>query len=302
MWRVAIVLALLVCAAVALRGQLPGTYRFERQSSTNPTLSLVAVVALLAVALTILTFALLTRTRKAPSSVQDAPHALSGERGELRTKWVVIALAIMLGWLLVVVLVARLGAPTAADQPSNRRASPPGTPAAPSPDAKPPDPTGAGDVTVRYLIVATVVLMVILTIGFIVQVSRRQAPVPLQRVHPFEPAQRRVGSETLVRAAELGLREIGDASRDPRAAIIACYAAMERGLAAAPGAVPLDSDTPSEVLARAVDHHAVSTDSATELVQLFTEARFSPHVMTEMHRDNAVVALRQVLADLRVAS
>jgi hypothetical protein len=53
------------------------------------------------------------------------------------------------------------------------------------------------------------------------------------------------------------------------------------------------------VLARAVDRHALHAESATQLVDLFEEARFSPHVMNEGHRDAAVDALRLVLADLR---
>jgi hypothetical protein len=74
---------------------------------------------------------------------------------------------------------------------------------------------------------------------------------------------------------------------------------MERELTHVPGAVPLDCDTPSEVLARAVSHHALRAASATRLVELFEEARFSPHVMNEGHRDIAVDALRLVLVDLR---
>jgi hypothetical protein len=97
----------------------------------------------------------------------------------------------------------------------------------------------------------------------------------------------------------VGLAEIGDLSREPREAIIACYAAMERELTRVPGAAPLDCDTPSEVLARAVGRHALNADSATRLVDLFEEARFSPHVMDEGHRDSAVEALRLVLEDLR---
>jgi hypothetical protein len=53
------------------------------------------------------------------------------------------------------------------------------------------------------------------------------------------------------------------------------------------------------VLARAVDHHALAPDSATQLVDLFEEARFSPHVMNEGHRDAAVAVLTQVLGELR---
>lgn len=93
-----------------------------------------------------------------------------------------------------------------------------------------------------------------------------------------------------------------DLSREPREAIIACYAAMERELAHVPGAAPQDFDTPSEVLARAVEHHVLHADNAVELVNLFTEARFSPHVMNEGHRDEAVRVLRLVLDELRSRS
>ena len=66
-----------------------------------------------------------------------------------------------------------------------------------------------------------------------------------------------------------------------------------------PAAVPQDFDTPTEVLARAVENHALSVDSAGELVNLFEEARFSPHVISEAHRETALNVLRLVLAELR---
>ena len=97
----------------------------------------------------------------------------------------------------------------------------------------------------------------------------------------------------------MGLAEVEDLSREPRRAIIACYAAMEGELSRVPDAMPQDFDTASEVLARAVAHHALGPDSATQLVDLFDEARFSPHVMTEAHRDAAVRVLQRVLAELR---
>ena len=111
---------------------------------------------------------------------------------------------------------------------------------------------------------------------------------------PAEP----LGQQVLARAAERGLAEIGDLSREPREAIIACYAAMERELAHIPGSAPQDFDTPTEVLARAVARNSLSAQNATELVHLFAEARFSPHVMTEQHREVAVSALQLVLAEL----
>ncbi len=67
---------------------------------------------------------------------------------------------------------------------------------------------------------------------------------------------------------------------------------MERELENSPDVVPRESDTPTEVLARAVEHHALRADNATELVELFEEARFSPHVMTEDHREAAVRVLQ----------
>jgi uncharacterized protein len=66
--------------------------------------------------------------------------------------------------------------------------------------------------------------------------------------------------------------------------------------------MPLDSDTPSEVLARAVEHHAIHPGSANELVDLFAEARFSVHVMNEGHREAAVRALQVVLAEVRTVA
>ncbi|PRC48471.1 DUF4129 domain-containing protein, partial [Mycobacterium sp. ITM-2017-0098] len=111
-----------------------------------------------------------------------------------------------------------------------------------------------------------------------------------------------VAGADLARAAELGLAEMGDLSRDPRAAIIACYLAMERELEKSPGTFPQDSDTPSEVLARAIEQQALPADSATALVDLFEEARFSPHVMNEGHRADAVEALQSVQRQLQGAT
>lgn len=94
------------------------------------------------------------------------------------------------------------------------------------------------------------------------------------------------------------MAEVGDLSREPREAIIALRGNGTR-TGQCPGAAPQESDTPSEVLARAVEHHAIHAGRATELVTLFAEARFSTHVMNEGHRDSAERALRLVLGELR---
>jgi hypothetical protein len=153
---------------------------------------------------------------------------------------------------------------------------------------------------VRYLIASTLALLVLIVVGAVVAARRRRVGVaPIVAPEPIGPLTPTTASESLARAAEVGLAEIGDRAREPREAIIACYAAMERELAHVPAAVPQDFDTPTEVLARAVENHALHVDNAVELVNLFEEARFSPHVMNEADRENAVGVLQLVLAELR---
>jgi hypothetical protein len=85
--------------------------------------------------------------------------------------------------------------------------------------------------------------------------------------------------------------------RDPRAAIIACYAAMERGFAAA-GSAPAAADTPAEVLARATGAGLVRSGSAARMAGLFRRARYSSEPMTGADSAAAASALDQMQADL----
>ncbi|WP_309227900.1 MULTISPECIES: DUF4129 domain-containing protein [unclassified Mycolicibacterium] len=300
----ATVLVLVVLLAFALRGHLPGATPAPARARTDSPLSLLALVVLLAVALTGFAFAVITAPRKQaqPAAADLGPPMFGEMRVQLRWRWVLFALVVLLSWLIVVVLIVRLTAPTDLAVPSAPPASPSTAVPPRSPGQRPPDTTGTGSSALGYLAAATVIMLLVVVFGTIMHSRRMRSVTGYQDSESEAPSQRPGGPERLVRAAELGLEEIADLSRDPRTAIIACYAAMERGLAHAPAAVPQDSDTPSEVLARAVRHHALSADSATELVELFTEARFSPHVMTENHRDTAVRALHRVLAELRSLS
>ena len=172
---------------------------------------------------------------------------------------------------------------------------------APAPAEQPEEPEPSSNVF-SLLAGSTVLLMMVVFVGAAIagrrqrrardSAGRRQATntgLPTPASEPIRSPGRR----------KSGWPRSGDLSREPREAIIACYAAMERELENSPEVVPRESDTPSEVLARAVEHHALRADSATELVDLFEEARFSPHVMTEEHREIAVRVLRLVLAELR---
>lgn len=66
---------------------------------------------------------------------------------------------------------------------------------------------------------------------------------------------------------------------DPRQAIIACYAELERGFAAA-GSAPRNADTPAEVLARAASAGLIHSRSAADLTGLFRRARYGTEPMT----------------------
>jgi Domain of unknown function (DUF4129) len=84
---------------------------------------------------------------------------------------------------------------------------------------------------------------------------------------------------------------------DPREAIIACYAAMERGFAAA-GSAPAAADTPAEVLARAAGAGIIRSGSPERLTGLFRRARYSAEPMTSADSGAAASALAQMRADL----
>ena len=304
--RVIAVIALMTVAALALRGYLPGVEQAaERDRPPSNPASLIVVIAMVCAAVAVIGFAIVARLRDrtlgpAPAGELARNPRAKGQRPSWR--FALIALALVIGWLLLVLLLMRLGGPSeqSASAPPSAPETSQGPDSAPRPPPTDSDPDPDTDV-IGYLIPPMLILMVVVVVATAIT-SRRQRSGAAQHLAVDDddgvaPVTSTAG-ESLVRAAEVGLAEIGDRTREPREAIIACYAAMERELTRVPGAVPLDCDTPSEVLARAVDNRALRADSATELVELFEEARFSPHVMTEADRDAAVHVLERVLAEL----
>jgi hypothetical protein len=88
---------------------------------------------------------------------------------------------------------------------------------------------------------------------------------------------------------------------DARAAIIACYVAMERSLAER-GTARGAADTPDELLARAVASGVVRGGAAGRLTALFYEARFSTHPLDGGQRDAASAALDEIAGELAARS
>ena len=106
--------------------------------------------------------------------------------------------------------------------------------------------------------------------------------------------------EDLREAVESGrsaLRTVDDA----RAAIIACYVAMENSLAER-GTARAVADTPDELLARATSSGLVRGTAAARLTELFYEARFSSHPLGRSQRDAAERALDELAAALATVS
>jgi len=301
--RVVAVIVLLIVTGASLRGYLPGAEPASEQGSPRSSASLAYLVALLAISLVVVGAAVIARLRdpRAPVASAGAPPDRFGS-GVGLPPWRILLLAagVLVGWLLMVWLLTwfvmphEISHPPAGTAPST---SPPQTEN--GPPLQRTDSGDNGDV-LGYLLASTVALLVLIVIGALAAVRQRRNAIPRIAVaEPPAPAEPAGASESLARAAEVGLAEIGNLSREPREAIIACYAAMERELAHLPEAAPQDFDTPTEVLARAVEHRVLQADNAARLVRLFTEARFSSHVMTEKHRDIAVGVLAVILGELR---
>jgi hypothetical protein len=302
--RVVALIALLIVVAAALRGYLPAHDRAAHAEPGGNRAALIFVIAALSVTLALLAVAVIARLRD-PRAVApktgDLSEMLGTGKGRPNWRVLLIGLGVIVAWLLIAMLVTRLVPHGVTPSPRTPDTSAPSAAhgnAPPRPQQHPQN--NSGDMF-GILLAATVPMLLIIVAGRAILARRRwraSTPGTIADDH-IESAAPPKHSESLVRAAELGLAEIGDLNREPREAIISCYATMERELANVPGAAPQDFDTPTEVLVRAVEHQALQADNAVELVNLFEEARFSPHVMNEGHREVAVQVLRLVLAELR---
>jgi Domain of unknown function (DUF4129) len=114
-----------------------------------------------------------------------------------------------------------------------------------------------------------------------------------RRVPPRTPAER------LVELLDDTLDDI-ERDPDPRRAVIAAWARMERGLAAA-GLPRTPAEAPFEYVARVLAASEVRPGSVHRLTDLFERAKFSRHTIDHAMRQEAVAALRAVRSDLAAA-
>jgi Domain of unknown function (DUF4129) len=137
------------------------------------------------------------------------------------------------------------------------------------------------------LLVLVLVAAVVISIWWSTRLRRPAPPLPIADLSADE-------LRAAVESGRVALAGIDDA----RAAIIACYLAMERSLADR-GARRAVSDTPDELLARAVAANVVRGGAAGRLTALFYEARFSSHALVGGQRDAASAALDELAAELK---
>ncbi|MFH9352932.1 DUF4129 domain-containing protein [Kitasatospora sp. NPDC017646] len=179
----------------------------------------------------------------------------------------------------------------------------PGPPVVPtvSPGAVPPGPrapavsvvaVGAGVLFVALLVLAAAVALLFGAVVLLrLHRSRdRRAPVVLPAaVASASP------EAALAEAVASGRRALE--GTDARAAVIACYAAMESSLAAS--GLPRHAwESPTELLRRALSDERIDAAGARELTALFREARYSTHRMDDDQVRRARTALDTIAARL----
>lgn len=311
--RTVAVVALLLLVIVALRGHLPVAERPAESAEpvhADPA-GVIPAFVMFGLSIVIIAIGIVTRMRRRSPALPGGEPVFDYGGGRLRVPWrlMMVTLGALLAWLLVVLLLMRWGSGFTPD-PGQLQDPESGATALPAEMNRPeraatgegttlPVASSDGGDVFGYLGAVTILLFALSIVSALIG-RRRPGPAVSSATGTGADAVARSAPD-LARATALGLAEIGDRSRDPREAIIACYAAMERELEKSPVTTPQDSDTPSEVLARAVERRALRAESAAELVDLFEEARFSPHVMNESHRDDAVRALRVVQRELQGA-
>jgi hypothetical protein len=133
---------------------------------------------------------------------------------------------------------------------------------------------------------AAVVAMAAIVAAWLVADRRRRGA-------PRTPAERLVG------LLDDALDDL-ERDPDPRRAVIAAWARMERGLAAA-GLPRRPAEAPFEYVGRVLEASPVRPAHVHRLTGLFERAKFSRHTIDQAMREQAVAALRAVRADLAEA-
>ncbi|MFG3213002.1 DUF4129 domain-containing protein [Streptomyces tendae] len=142
------------------------------------------------------------------------------------------------------------------------------------------------------LVLLAAVAVVLVVVAVVRRLRRFGLRVP-QRPGLAGTAAQDDDARLLLSAVHSGRRALAGTGDDARAAVIACYAAMEDALAAS-GVPRHASDSPADLLSRAAGAGFAPGSAAPRLTALFREARYSSHPMDASHRAAAADALEEI--------
>lgn len=270
---------LLAAVAIASTGSVPTGAGGTRRPSER-FVDVVVSLILVAMALGALVWAYLLLIRK------DILAEAAAKRRR-RSPWATaIGFAIMFG--LLAVFVRWLSVDVSLRQRFQGRA---GTIARPPPGGTTADGTTSYEphfATIPVVVTLVVVAAGVLAAGLAYRTRRRHLP-------GLEEPLGLVLADVLDESIDDLRRET-----DPRRAVIAAYARMERALAAY-GLPRADSEAPEEYLSRILTDLEVSTRAVSRLTALFEQAKFSQHEVGHEMKDEAIGALARVREELRAA-
>ncbi len=175
----------------------------------------------------------------------------------------------------------------------------------PQPSASPTDhrrphvnPIFAIVLVAGLLAVLAGILLIVWVMTVALRRRRLSLHLPTRRPPPVDAAPHAVVD--LDRAVDRALVELGTGGPVDDA-IIRCWMQLETAAGAA-GVGPDASDTPEEAVGRMLGAGGVRAEPLRRLADLYREARFSRHRMTETDVDAARAALTGILDDLRQGS
>jgi hypothetical protein len=143
---------------------------------------------------------------------------------------------------------------------------------------------------ISWLVVAAVVVLAVAAVTAYV-ISQRGARTGTRAKEEL--------AEQLALALDDALDDLR-AEADPRRAIVAAYARMERVLAAS-GVPRHSAETADEYLGRILLELAPGSDAVARLTDLFTQAKFSHHDVDATMKEDAIQALEEVREELRLS-
>lgn len=158
--------------------------------------------------------------------------------------------------------------------------------------------TGSVNVGGDALAASVLVLLIVVAAGVALYVRARRQANWRAAAEP-EASPNELPGE-LAGALEGGLDELS-AGADPRAAVIRAYSRME-GVLGERGLVRHHFETPVEYLQRALAGLRASGSALAQLTELFETARFSPHPIDQVMRQDAEDALTRLRDELQAES